>query len=105
MPVLACNLNAISESELPTYKSLCARLREAITERRELADGYAFRLSDESMSLVDAARWVNLERLCCPFLTFGLEITGSDHDYWLMLEGPPEAKAIVREALVLEVEL
>ena len=39
MTVLACNLNAISESELPTYKSLCARLREAITERRELADG------------------------------------------------------------------
>lgn len=96
---IACDLKAISETELPTYKSLCARLRQAVTDRRELAAGYSFRLSAESVPLVDAARWVNLERLCCPFLTFRLEITGSDSDYWLTLEGPPEAKAIVREAL------
>jgi hypothetical protein len=40
MTVFACNLNAISETELPTYKSLCVSLRKAVTERRELADGY-----------------------------------------------------------------
>ena len=37
MSVHAYNLHAISETELPTYRSLCARLREAITERRELS--------------------------------------------------------------------
>jgi len=99
MTVLACNLNAINEAELPTYRSLCSRLREAITDRRELSDGYAFRLSAELVSLLDAARWVSLERLCCPFLTFRLETTGRDRDYWLTLVGPPDAKAILREAL------
>src|SRR5258708_39352884 len=99
MTVLACDLNAISETELPTYRDLCLRLRQAVTERRELADGYAFRINGESVSLLEAARWVSLERLCCPFLTFRLEITGSDRDYWLTLVGPLEAKAIVREAL------
>lgn len=97
--MLACNLNAISEAELSTYRSLCSRLQDAVTERRELTDGYAFRLTEESVSLLDAARWVNLERLCCPFLTFRLEITGSERDYWLTLEGPLGAKAIVHEAL------
>ena len=70
-------------------------------DRRELSDGYAFRLSEELVSLLDAARWVSLERLCCPFLTFRLETTGRDPDYWLTLAGPPDAKAIVREALGL----
>ena len=97
--MLACNLIAISETELPTYRSLCSRLRKAIIDRRELSDGYAFRLSEESVSLLDAARWVSLERLCCPFLTFRLEATGGDRDYWLTLAGPPEAKVIVREVL------
>ena len=99
MIVHACNLHAIREPELPTYRSLCARLREAITERRELSDGYTFRLNGELMSLLDAARWVSLERLCCPFLTFRLETTGSDGDCWLTLAGPPDAKSIINEAL------
>ena len=97
--MLACNLNAITEAERPTYNSLCARLREATTERRELPDGYAFRVNGDLVPLLDAARWVSLERLCCPFLTFRLDITGSDRAYWLTLEGSPDSKAIVRDAL------
>jgi hypothetical protein len=99
MSLLACNLNAIGETELPVYRTLSSRLREAITERRELSDGYAFRLNGDLVSLLDAARWVSLERLCCPFLAFRLEITGNDRDYWLTLSGPPDTKAIVRETL------
>ena len=76
--MLACNLNAISEADLPIYRGLSARLRDAITDRRELADGYAFRLNEKLLSLTDAATWASLERLCCPFLTFRLEITGSE---------------------------
>jgi hypothetical protein len=97
--VLACNLGAIGETELPHYKSLCTRLREAITDHRELSDGYSFRLNGELISLLEAAEWITLERLCCPFFTFQLQTTGSDRDYWVKLQGPPEAKAIVREAL------
>jgi hypothetical protein len=96
--VLACDLTAINEAERPRYESLCTRLQDAIMERRELSDGYAFRLDSELMSLMDAAQWISLERLCCPFLTFQLQATGSERDYWLWLQGPPEAKAIVDDA-------
>jgi hypothetical protein len=40
----------------------------------------------ESMSLVDAAQWISLERLCFPFLIFQLQAGGSDHDYWLRVQ-------------------
>jgi hypothetical protein len=96
--VLACRLGAIGEAELPCYKALCIRLQEAIKDRRELSDGYIFRLNSDLMSLVDAAQWISLERLCCPFLKFQLQAIGSDRDYWLTLQGPPGAKTIVREA-------
>jgi hypothetical protein len=96
--VLACNIGAIGEADLPSYKILCTRLQNAITDRRELSDGYALRFDGELFSLMDAAQWVSLERLCCPFLMFQLQTIGSDHDYWLTLQGPSEAKAIVGEA-------
>ena len=97
--MIACNLEAIGEAELPKYKSLCARLHAAVSETRELADGYAFRVNNHLLSLVDAAQWISLERLCCPFLRFELRATGDESDYWLSLQGAGEAKAIVREAL------
>ena len=96
--MIACNLNAISEAELPHYKSLLAQLRDAVTARRELPDGYAFRINGESMSLVQVAQWISLERLCCPFLMFQLQTTAGGGDCWLTLQGPLEAKAILREA-------
>jgi hypothetical protein len=40
-----------SEAELPRYKNLRTRLREAITDHRELSDGYSFRLNGELISL------------------------------------------------------
>jgi len=91
--VLACNIGAIGEADLPSYKILCTRLQNAITDRRELPDGFAFRLNGESASLLDAAQWISLERLCCPFLTFQLQTVGSDRDYWLTLQGVVRKKS------------
>ena len=68
--VLACNLKAISQEDLHRYKDLFRRVQEAITVRRELEDGYVFRLDGDSVSLTDVAHWISFERLCCPFFTF-----------------------------------
>jgi len=67
------HVGAIDEADLPRYKILCTRLQDAITDRRELRAGFAFRLDGELISLMDAAQWISLERLCCPFLTFQLQ--------------------------------
>jgi len=93
--VLACNLNAISKENLHRYKDLFRQVQVAITDRRELADGYVFRLNGESISLPDVAQWISLERLCCPFFIFELQTTGEESDCWLTLRGPDGAKAII----------
>jgi hypothetical protein len=85
--VLACILNAISPGDRTRYADLFRRIQAAITDRRELADGYVFRLNGDSVSLPDLAQWISFERLCCPFFTFQLQITGEESDYWLTLRG------------------
>ena len=82
---LACVPGAIPAGERPAHFALAARLfgTEA-RERRALPDGYAFRFDPELFGQV--ARFVEYERLCCPFLAFTLELAGAE--LWLRLTGP-----------------
>jgi hypothetical protein len=93
---LACNLKAISASERPRYNDLVKRLRVAVQDRRELPDGYAYKLDTKKITLPEVAEWITMERLCCPFLTFQLDVKGSG-DSQLTLRGPAGAKSILRE--------
>jgi len=94
-PPLACNLNAISAAERPRYSQLTKQLRAAVRERRELSDGYSYRLDGNSVSLPEVAEWIKLERMCCPFLTLQLEASGQATDWRLHLHGPAGTKAIL----------
>jgi hypothetical protein len=46
-PVFACNLKAISAAERPRYNDLVKRIRMAIRDRSEIANGYAFKLDSK----------------------------------------------------------
>src|SRR5712691_6380984 len=96
IPPLACNLAAISSTERPRYNDLIKRLRSAVQDRSELSDGYAYRLDTKKITLPEVAEWITMERLCCPFLTFQLDVQGN-RDSRLTLRGPVGAKAILRE--------
>jgi hypothetical protein len=50
------------------------QLYAAVQEVQELPDGYAFRLPTDPEMLLLVAEDLNMERLCCPFLRFTLEI-------------------------------
>jgi hypothetical protein len=71
------------------------RLRSAVHDSRELPDGYAFSLHSEAINLPDVAEWITMERLCCPFLIFSLEVSG-DGEPRLTLRGPSGVKEIIR---------
>jgi hypothetical protein len=98
-PPIACNLSAIPDRDRPLYQRLSGQLRAAIAEFHELADGCTLALSQDAFSLVDAAQWIRLERLCCPFLTFQLE-AGAAFDFRLTMRGPAGVKAIVRDEFI-----
>ena len=94
---LACVPEAIPHGERPSHFALLTRLfAEAARERREVPNGYAFRFDAEAFE--DVARFVALERLCCPFLEFVIDLSPNAGPVWLSMTGPPTT----REFLDLE---
>jgi hypothetical protein len=91
-----CNLKALSLEERFRHYELTTRLAGARRETKELADGYAFRLSEESVSLADVAEWVVAERKCCPFFNFEIEAKGDAGPVWLTLRGQDGVKAFTQ---------
>jgi hypothetical protein len=67
-----------------------------VQDRSELPDGYAYTLDTKKITLPEVAEWITMERLCCPFLTFQLDVKGNGESA-LTLRGPQGAKAILRE--------
>jgi hypothetical protein len=84
---IACDLTAISanarEGHVLTAKQILG-LAEGV---RELPDGYAFRLPNETDVLLRTAMYIANERLCCPFFAFGIEIESEGGPLWLTLKG------------------
>ncbi|MFL6414877.1 MAG: hypothetical protein ACJ74Y_04305 [Bryobacteraceae bacterium] len=64
-----------------------------MTEQIEVAEGFEYELNAEMITLSETAEWITMERLCCPFLTFQLDVAGNG-DPHLTLGGPSGAKAL-----------
>lgn len=91
---IACVPGAIPKEKRPEHFALIARLfSEALRERQEIPQGYAYRFDEDSFA--DVASFVENERRCCPFLTFALELTPSDDALWLRLTGPDGTRAFL----------
>src|SRR6267142_4532579 len=70
----ACDLTAIAADQRDAHLATIDKLFRAVESIRELPNGYSVRLPNESEVLLTAAEFIALERLCCPFFDFGLEI-------------------------------
>ena len=73
------------------------------SEIRELPDGYAFRHFPESSTFLTLAEFVALERLCCPFFDFGLEVERDGGPLWFRMTGGEDAKRILRAELGVDI--
>ena len=92
----ACSLTALSAAEREHHRDLGKKLHIAVKETRELPNGYAFRLSGERPTVEMVADWISLERLCCPFFTFQLEIGSEENPIWLRITGREGVKQFMR---------
>ena len=99
---LACNILALNASQRERHKQLRGQMSAKVKGRRELTDGYEIRLSDESSTITTVAEWVTLERLCCPFFTFQIEITEPGSPLLLRLTGPEGVKLFLQSELGLK---
>ena len=94
---LACNLGAMTAQQRARHRVLAEALRGEIQETLELPDGFAFRLPPEAWSI--ATEFVSLERLCCPFVRFVLEMPENEAPLRLSLTGREGVKELLRAEL------
>lgn len=88
-------MNAIEQEQRARHIATIDALFRAVLGVRELPDGYAFRLPNESDVLLRAAEFVSLERLCCPFFGFALEVEPEGGAVWLSLTGREGVKPFI----------
>jgi len=98
-PTLACNLGAMDAEQGKRYKALRQLLSADFTEARELENGYAFRHSSDAGVLVALAEYVSLERLCCPFFDFAIEVGCDGGEVWLRMTGPKGAREVLEDEM------
>lgn len=94
---IACDMSAIEAGRREQHIATGKEVFRAVAEIRELPDGYAFRLSREPHVLVKTAEFISLEKLCCPFLRFVIEVGAEGGPVWLLLTGREGVKAFIRE--------
>jgi hypothetical protein len=93
-------MTAIPARERDAHHQLTRRLMDhALREMRELPDGFEFRFAAEEYDAV--TQFVRLERVCCPFLSFNLDVSPDRGPLILRLTGPDGAKDFIRAELRL----
>lgn len=93
----ACNLKAFQPEERKHWRMLIDEVIQSVTLARELSDGYALQIDHGSVSLVQLAAWIDLERKCCPFYDFAVDLHGEDGTVWLSLKGREGVKQFIRQ--------
>jgi hypothetical protein len=90
---IACTLTAAElRQRRQTIFDTFRNMRVTVTE---LPDGYSYCFVATSEALMQIAQLVDMERQCCPFLTF--KIVVEDGQMRLEVTGPNEAKAVIEE--------
>ncbi len=96
----ACDMTAIPPEKRGAHHALIRRLMtEAVEEISELPDGLAFRFPAEEFEAV--TEFMGRERLCCPFLTFALDVSPERGPLRLRLTGAEGVKDFIRAELQL----
>jgi hypothetical protein len=99
--IFACDLLALTREERAHHiRTTTALFGQAVQETHELPDGYALRFAAEQYPQV--AAFVQYERLCCPFLSFEVEVHAERGPVELRLTGPEGVKGFLVDELQLE---
>ena len=96
----ACDMTAIPMEKRGAHHALIRRLMiEGVRQIRELPDGLAFQFPAEEYGAV--TEFVRSERLCCPFLTFTVEVAPELAALQLRITGDEGVKEFIRAELQL----
>ena len=91
----ACDMTAIAPEQRGAHIATIEKLFRSVESKRELPDGYAFELPNDSDVLLTAAKFISLERLCCPFFGFELQVEREGRSVWLSLTARDGVKPFI----------
>jgi hypothetical protein len=91
-----CRLDALDAAERVRYQAVRKQLHAGVQEVKELPDGYAFRLSADSSTIMTVAEWMTFERRCCPFFNFALAVESEKASLWLRITGREGVKSFMQ---------
>lgn len=95
---IACDMSVLSPAQREKHLATSRELLSYFKEKRELSNGYEFRV-DGPNAIQKAAEFISLEKLCCPFLGFAIEVAPEGGSVWLRLTGREGVKAFIREEI------
>ncbi len=93
-PPIACQLKALDAEQRKRQKELLGIVREKIEKTVELPDGFALQVPTDHTTFLEVAEWVSLERRCCGFAAFVLEMR-LDDTVWVTMTGKSGAKEVL----------
>ena len=92
---LACNMKAFTAGQRAEWRQRLDEIMSSVTAVRDLPDGYSFEIDIRKTTFLDVARWIELERKCCPFFVFEIGMRGETGSIWLNLRGRQGVKAFI----------
>ncbi len=101
---LACDLTAIPSDVREEHVITAPQLFALAQEVQELPNGFAIRFLNEPGRFMAIAKFIENERLCCPFFNFGLELEPNSGPLWLRLTGGEGVKEILQTTLFESIE-
>ena len=94
---LACDPHALTHAQQEYWvKEIVPKLYREVQEIQELPNGWVWRLPSTPEVLTLVAEDLNMERLCCPFVNYTLEIEPNRGPFWLRLTGGEGVKEFLR---------
>ena len=92
----ACDMSAMTPQERQAHSRVIREVFGAVTNIRELSNGYAFDVPAASELLAQAGEFVSLERLCCPFFDFSLDLPRAASSFGMHVTGPAGVKSFIQ---------
>jgi hypothetical protein len=98
---IACDMTALSAAQRERQQVLMKSFHASVQETLATDDGYAFRLAAGTETILLAAEFIAIERLCCPFFNFEMKVGPPDAPLWLRIGGREGVKEFIRMELGL----
>src|SRR5581483_8608605 len=98
--VFACNMNALTLKERTQHVANTSQLMKTLHEVREEANGYSLHFANETRIIRKIAEFISLERLCCPFFDFTLQVKAEDTSVALQIAGAEASRILSVQNLV-----